>query len=114
MLQIRYAKAIADGPVSIGAGHWMPDDPTGPAAVVPIRLGEGGSVLVIVPEGATTVRAVRGGSVVDTADVSGLAAVVDAPDAKDLVFEAVDAGGGVLASARLPGDPPTDSDVVGW
>jgi hypothetical protein len=115
-VEIHYQETGPGGTVGTGIQQLMPDDPSDPAAVLPIRLGQGGSVLVIVPDDATTVRAVRAGTLVDTATVTGLAAVVDAPEAPDLTFEALDRDGTVLASAKLPPEPPVDLglDIVPW
>jgi hypothetical protein len=113
-LDIRYKETSPGGATGRGATHWMPNDPTDLSIAVPLRLGESVSVLVVVPDGATTVRAVRNGTLVDAADVTGLAAVVDAPDDQDLVFEALDRDGEVLATAKLPGDPPVDPGLVSW
>jgi hypothetical protein len=114
-LDIRRQSEASDFPISVTATQATLDDPTRPAALLPIRLNESESVVVVVPDGATTVRAVRGESIVDTADVTGLVAVVDAPDAPDLVFEALDDSGGVLATAKLPGTLPNPFPyVVDW
>ncbi|GIF78268.1 hypothetical protein [Asanoa siamensis] len=102
------------GAISTGAMHWMPNDPTEPNIALPIRLGESVSVLVIVPDGATTVRAARDGALVDAADVKGLSAVVNAPDGPTLVFEALDRDGRIVATAKLPTNPPSDPDVIPW
>jgi hypothetical protein len=83
-------------------------DPTDTSELLPIRLGEGPSVLVIAPDGAATVHAVRGGAVVDTRPVRDAAAVLDAPRAPGLVFEALDAAGRVLDSGHL-----TEPDEAG-
>lgn len=66
------------------------------------------------PDGATQVRAVRGNSVVDTSDVVDHGALVDAADAPDLVFEAVDATGRLLAQGRQPVTMSITPEVVGW
>ncbi|GIF46416.1 hypothetical protein Afe04nite_09550 [Asanoa ferruginea] len=113
-VDLHIASPAADNTLRDLTGSWMPDDPTSPTAVVPMRFGGSDSVLVVAPDGAKAVRAVHDGSIVDTADVNGLAAVVDAPDSADLVFEAVDAGGTVLGSGRIPNAMPTVSTGIGW
>jgi hypothetical protein len=113
-LQIRHNAHTPDGATHTGVTQWMPNDPTDPNTAVPIRLGESVSVLVVVPDGTATVRAVRDGTLVDAAEVEGLAALVNAANGSNLVFEAVDRDGNVLATANLPGDPPSDPNLVPW
>jgi hypothetical protein len=113
-VDLHIASPAPGSPLRDLIGGQTPDDPTSPTALVPIRFGAGDSVLVVAPDGATSVRAVRAGSIVDTADVTGLAAMVHAADSPDLVFEAVDAGGKVLASARIPTTMPGFPEAVGW
>jgi hypothetical protein len=113
-LQIRYKATSPGGATGRGATRWMPNDPTDLSTAVSLRLGESVSVLVVVPDGATTVRAVKNGTLVDTANVTGLAAVLDAPDDPDLTFEALDRNGGVLTTANLPGDPPVEPGLFPW
>jgi hypothetical protein len=115
-VEIRYEKPGPGGTLDIGTHQLMTEDPRDPTAVLPIRLGESVSVLVIVPDDATTVRAVRAGTTVDTAEVTELAAVVDAPVGPDLTFEALDRDGTVLATAELPPDQPLSLgfDIVAW
>lgn len=116
-IAITYASPLPNGQLGIGGGSRC----TGPAkpdptVALPLRLGESVSVLVIVPDGATSVRALRGGTPVDTADVTDQAAVVDAPDAPDLTFEALDGDGTILSTAKLAPEPAfdIDFDVVPW
>ncbi|GIF62397.1 hypothetical protein Ais01nite_04320 [Asanoa ishikariensis] len=115
-IEIEYAAKQPDSTVGRGVQQVAPADPSGPNAALPIRLGEGASVLVIVPAGATSVRALRAGAVIDTAEVTGQAAVVDARDAPDLTFEALDRDGTVLTSATIPVERPLDlvAGVVPW
>jgi len=114
-IEVRYPTE-RNGSLGIGAQRIMPTDPSDPTAALPVRLGDGASVLVIVPEGATSVRALRAGAVLDTAQVAGQAAVVDAPDAPDVTYEAVDRAGTVLSSATLPPEPAhaVVADVNWW
>ncbi|MEV4534372.1 hypothetical protein AB0J82_11135 [Asanoa sp. NPDC049518] len=110
-VDIRYAAEQPNGSIGTGVRRMLPADPKDPDAALPVRLGESVSVLVVVPDGATRVRAIRAGAVIDTADVSGQAAVVDAPDAPDLTFEALDRNGSVLTTATMPPEPPLGIDL---
>lgn len=84
-----------------GAIAYPETDPTDTSELLPIRLGDGPSVLVIAPEGAATLRAVRFGTVLDAAPVQDAAAVLEAPATPGLMFEALDADGRMLDSGRL-------------
>ncbi|GIF74989.1 hypothetical protein Asi02nite_45070 [Asanoa siamensis] len=97
-----------------GFGVWVSDNPNAADAVLPVRLLDSVSVLVVVPKPAVTVRAVRDGSVLASVPVVDQAAVVDAPAGPGLTFEALDKDGTVLDVARLPQGPPADTDVVPW
>ncbi|MEV4620499.1 hypothetical protein AB0J74_17550 [Asanoa sp. NPDC049573] len=100
-VDVRY-DGPSDGSVATSAPIWTPDDPTGATTLLPIRLGESEPVLVVVPDGTAWARAVRDESIVDTAGVVAMAAVVDAAS-------------GVLGSARPLGEQPDPfPDVVGW
>ncbi|GAA1898588.1 hypothetical protein [Asanoa iriomotensis] len=113
-LDVTYDGETSGGAQAVGLRRWSAQNPIGPDTVVPIRLGESASVLVVVPAGATTVRVMRAGTVVDTASVADDAALVDAPDDPGLTFEALDRDGAVLSVGRLPGDPPVNNEVVSW
>ncbi|MEV0717436.1 hypothetical protein [Asanoa sp. NPDC050611] len=111
---LEYGEPANDGSLGMAMSVWRADDPGDRTAVLPLRLGESPSVLVVAPDGATTVRAMDHGAVVDTAAVQGSAAVVDAPHDPDLVFEATDRDGRVLSTGKLSQPLPPDPDVVRW
>ncbi|MDG4825715.1 hypothetical protein O7635_28040 [Asanoa sp. WMMD1127] len=95
-------------------GTWVAQDPADPDIVLPVQFGGGADVLVLVPDGVRTVRAVRDGTVIDSADVRGRAATLLAPDAPRLTFEALDTAGAVVGTGKVSVDPPPHPDVVPW
>lgn len=113
-LDIRHDQPGPEGPNDTGVRTWVSDDPGDPTAILPVRLGEGFSMLLVVPDGVTSVRAVRDGVVLDTAEVTDQAAVVDAPGAEKVLFEALDRHGTVVATTGLPLGAPPRTDVSSW
>ncbi|WP_203701562.1 hypothetical protein [Asanoa iriomotensis] len=100
----------------IGGGEaWLSWDPTTPSAIVPVRLDDSDSFLVVTPPGTSEVRSVAGGRTIDTAAVTDAAAVVRGAGTADVVLEALDAAGTVIGTVPAPADRPTDHHTaVGW
>jgi hypothetical protein len=100
-LEVRYDKERPDQTLGTGASFYSESDPSDPSSIVLIPLGtefaEG--VLVIAPEEAVSVRAVRNGQPLVVEQVQDSAAVLDVPTERDMIVEAVFASGNVVGTA---------------
>ncbi|SNS74640.1 hypothetical protein SAMN05421812_101632 [Asanoa hainanensis] len=113
-VNLLHTKLGPESPNNTGFFTWTPANPADTGAVLPLSLSAGFAKLVIAPDGAKSVRAVRDGVTIDTAEVTASAAVVDGPDAGRVTFEALDGDGKVIAAAKLPTASPPQTDYSTW
>jgi len=95
---------LGSGAVATGNGFGIDTDPTDPSTllVVPLEASTPpGRVLAVTPERAVRVTAVRAGREIGAAQVVDGAAVLDVPATGDVEFRAIDAAGGIPATARV-------------
>ncbi|MGC4866640.1 hypothetical protein ACLQ3B_14550 [Micromonospora sp. DT53] len=99
----------SDGLLSTGTSFTATADPTDPAGVLAVPIGDdpGGSegqqpLLVVTPAAATTVRVLRDGREVARSAVNGSGTAMQVPrPTAGLVVEALDASGATTASGRV-------------
>jgi hypothetical protein len=109
-LSVTYDTVSPSGHTGLGESFTSYTDPTDPSIVLPIRLGtETSNVLVIAPAGAVTVRA---GGV--TATVTDAAAFLKVPDPASATYEALDASGKVIGSAKLAKQGAKMGGIRNW
>ncbi|MCG5470783.1 hypothetical protein LADH09A_004755 [Micromonospora sp. LAH09] len=103
------AQPWPDGAVSSGTPFAVTDDPSDPASVLAVPIGDDVAasegqqpLLVVTPAAATTVRVLRDGQEVARAAVSGSGAAMTVPrPTTGLVVQALDASGRTLATGQV-------------
>jgi hypothetical protein len=116
-VRVGWDEEVAAGSLGTGFGFAVDYDPTDPSTllVIPVDTHDPPErVLLITPEQAVRVTAVRDGREIGAAPVVDGAAVLAVPATGDVEFRAIDAAGGIPATAHVAGTSVRLPTGAGW